>query len=118
MHTQCVPLNIMLFFYYNEIMLNINQIKHGERLTITLDGKLDTSTAPEFEAELKSCLEGIKTLVLDFSKLEYISSAGLRTVLMAKKAMDKQGRLVLSNVNQNIMEILELTGFQDILELQ
>lgn len=99
-------------------MLNVNQTKVGERLTLTLDGKLDTSTAPKFEAELKSCLTGIKTLVLDFSKLEYISSVGLRTVLVAKKAMGITGRLVLSNVNENIMEILRLTGFQDILDMQ
>lgn len=98
--------------------MNINKKIDGNRMTITLDGKLDTSTAPALEEEFKSSLTGITVLVLDFKDLQYISSAGLRTVLMAKKAIGNSGRIVLANVNKNIMEVLELTGFQDILEIQ
>lgn len=98
--------------------MNINKKIDGTKMTITLDGKLDTSTAPVLEAELKSSLTGITSLVLDFKDLQYISSAGLRTVLMAKKAIGSSGEIVLANVNKNIMEVLELTGFQDILEIQ
>lgn len=98
--------------------MEITKIKDGTRLTILLDGKLDTSSAPDLEKELTSCLDGVQTLVLDFKKLQYISSAGLRTVLIAQKTMNTQGRLVVSNVNDNIQEILELTGFGTILDIQ
>lgn len=98
--------------------MNINKKVDGTKMVITLDGRLDTSTAPELEAELKSSLEGITSLVLDFKDLQYISSAGLRTVLMAKKAIGSSGNLVLTNVNKSIMEVLEITGFQDILNIQ
>lgn len=86
-------------------------------LVMALEGRLDTTTAPELEAELKG-IDGITNLTLDFEKLDYISSAGLRVLLAAQKAMNKQGSLVVRHVNETIMEIFEVTGFVDILTIQ
>lgn len=97
-----------------EIIKNLN----GDQLNIALEGRLDTSTAPELEAELKASLDGIKELVLDFAKLEYISSAGLRVILSAQKTMSKQGEMKLVGVNEEVMEVFEITGFVDILTIE
>ncbi len=85
---------------------------------LSLTGRLDTITAPELESELKELLPGVKELVLDFEKLEYISSAGLRVLLSAQKIMSKQGEMRITHVNETIMEIFEVTGFSDILTIQ
>lgn len=90
----------------------------GNKLVIALEGRLDTSTAPNLEAELKSSLDGVEELVLDFTKLEYISSAGLRVVLGAQKTMTKQGEMKLTGVNDEVMEVFEITGFVDILTIE
>ena len=82
-----------------------------------LEGRLDTNTAPQLEAELKTSLSGITELELDFSGLEYISSAGLRVLLAAQKAMNRQGKLTIRNVNETIREVFEITGFVDILTI-
>ena len=97
-----------------EIIKNLD----GNKLTIALEGRLDTSTAPNLEAELKSSLDGVAELVLDFNKLEYISSAGLRVVLAAQKTMSKQGSMKLIGVNDEVMEVFEITGFVDILTIE
>lgn len=97
-----------------EIIKNLD----GSKLNIALEGRLDTSTAPALEEELKASLEGITDLVLDFEKLEYISSAGLRVVLSAQKTMTKQGQMKLVNVNEEVMEVFEITGFVDILTIE
>lgn len=89
-----------------------------KKLNIALEGRLDTSTAPALEAELKASLEGITELVLDFEKLEYISSAGLRVVLAAQKVMSGQGSMKLVHVNDEVMEVFEITGFVDILTIE
>ena len=86
-------------------------------LYITLEGRLDTNTAPQLEAELKVSLSGVTELDLDFSGLEYISSAGLRVLLAAQKAMRKQGKMTIRHVNETIMEVFEITGFVDILSI-
>ena len=86
-------------------------------LYITLEGRLDTNTAPQLEAELKASLSGVTELDLDFSGLEYISSAGLRVLLAAQKAMSKQGKMITRHVNETIMEVFEITGFVDILSI-
>ena len=99
-------------------MLNINKNLEGEKLTISLEGRLDTTTSPELETELHNSLDGVKELVFDFKDLAYISSAGLRVLLSAQKTMNKQGTMVVKNVNAEIMEIFEITGFTDILNLQ
>ena len=85
---------------------------------IGLAGRLDTITAPELERELQELLPDVTELVLDFEKLEYISSAGLRVLLSAQKVMSKQGEMRITHVNETIMEIFEVTGFSDILTIQ
>jgi len=98
--------------------MTIEKKVNNEELTITLEGRLDTVTAPSLEEELKASLEGIKKLVLDFGALEYISSAGLRVLLMAQKTMNKQGSMVIRNVNETIAEVFEITGFADMLTIE
>ena len=98
-------------------MLNIEKtIEQGAAL-FALTGRLDTTTAPELESALKASLDGVTELTLDFAGLEYISSAGLRVLLSAQKAMNGRGGLTIKNVNETIMEIFEVTGFSDILTI-
>ena len=99
-------------------MLNINKTTEDKTLTVTLEGRLDTTTAPQLESELKSELAGVTTLVMDFEKLEYISSAGLRVLLSAEKVMNKQGEMKVIHVSDVINEIFEVTGFSDILNIE
>ena len=98
-------------------MLNINKTVSEEMTVFALEGRLDTVTAPELEKELKESLDGVTELVLDFAKLEYISSAGLRVLLATQKIMNRQGGMKLIHVNETIMEIFEVTGFSDILTI-
>ena len=90
----------------------------GSALTIALTGRLDTTTAPQLEAELKESLPGVEFLALDFAHLDYLSSAGLRVLLAAQKIMSKQGEMVVRNVNDTISEVFEVTGFVDILTIE
>lgn len=99
-------------------MLNINKTKEDGKVTVTLEGRLDTVTAPDLEKELKGSLDDVTELVMDFEKLDYISSAGLRVLLSAQKVMTRQGRMKVINVNDSIMEIFEVTGFSDILTIE
>ncbi len=98
--------------------MTINSKKDGKALTLALEGRLDTITSPELEAALKGALEGIETLIFDFSALDYISSAGLRVLLSAQKQMNKQGDMKVTGVSEVIMEIFEVTGFTDILTIE
>ena len=98
--------------------MNIQKELNGTNLTINLEGRLDTTTAPQLEAELKSDISGIEKLIFDFADLEYLSSAGLRVLLSAQKVMNKQGKMVIHNVNDTIQEIFEITGFSDILTIE
>ena len=91
---------------------------NGSELTITLTDRLDTTTAPQLEVEVKENLGGIEKLILDFTALEYLSSAGLRVLLAAQKIMNKQGEMIIKNVNETINEIFEVTGFIDILTIE
>ena len=99
-------------------MLNINKTVENANAVFALEGRLDTVTAPELEKELKESLDGVTSLTLDFGKLEYISSAGLRVLLAAQKLMAKQGSMKLTGVNETIMEIFDVTGFSDILTIE
>ena len=92
-------------------MLNICKKAEKEDVFITLEGRLDTTTAPDLEKELKSSLEGVTSLTLDLEKLEYISSAGLRVLLAAQKTMNQQGEMKVVHVCETIMEVFEVTGF-------
>ena len=98
--------------------MTIEKKLNGTELTVTVAGRLDTSTAPQLEAALKESFDGITKLALDFSALEYLSSAGLRVLLAAQKVMNKQGEMVIKNVNVTIQEIFEVTGFIDILTVE
>lgn len=96
----------------------ITKTTEGTSLTLVLEGRLDTVTAPQLESELRSSIDGIDKLFLDFTSLEYISSAGLRILLSTQKTMNKQGSMVIKNVNEDVMDIFEITGFVDILTVE
>ena len=98
--------------------MTIEKNLNGSELTLKLAGRLDTTTAPELEAEVKGGISGVEKLVFDFSNLEYVSSAGLRVLLSAQKVMNKQGEMIIRNVNETINEIFEVTGFIDILTVE
>ena len=98
--------------------MTIHQTKEGNALLLALEGRLDTMTAPQLETTLKEALPGVEQLTFDLEKLEYISSAGLRVLLSAQKTMNRQGTMVVKNVNETIMEIFAVTGFSDILTIQ
>lgn len=99
-------------------MLNINNSKNGSNLSFELEGRLDTTTAPQLEEQVNNLISGVKDLSFDMSKLEYISSAGLRVLLAAQKIMNKQGTMVVKNVSEEVSEIFEVTGFSDILTIE
>ena len=98
--------------------MNIVKNLENEILTVALEGRLDTLTAPQLDAELQNSLQGVKSLVFDFAKLDYISSAGLRVLLTSQKTMNKQGSMVVKNVSEEVKEIFEVTGFSDILTIE
>jgi anti-sigma B factor antagonist len=100
------------------IMLNINTTANGDKLTVVLEGRLDTTTAPELDETLKNSITGVKELVFDFEGLEYMSSAGLRILLATQKKMSAKGGMKVTNVNDVISEIFEITGFSDILTIE
>ena len=97
--------------------MTITKQSNGNELKVSVAGRLDTTTAPELESGLKESLDGIENLVLDFKDLEYISSAGLRVLLTTQKIMNKQGTMTVSSVNDVVMEIFEVTGFSEILNI-
>ncbi len=99
--------------------MTISKNLEGDKLTVAVEGRLDTVTAPDLESELKSALEGVKELVMDFTKLEYISSAGLRVLLAAFKKMDaKGGKMKLTNINEMVREVLDVTGLMSVLTVE
>jgi len=98
--------------------MTIDKSQNGAELIITLSGRLDTTTAPQLESELKAGLDGVESLILDFAELAYLSSAGLRVLLAAQKIMNKQGSMVVRHVNETIAEVFEITGFCDILTIE
>lgn len=98
--------------------MKINYSREADKLTVTVEGRLDTTTAPEFEKSFGEILDGVTELVLDMTKLEYISSAGLRVILKVRKVMYNQGRMKLTGVNESVMEVFEITGFSNILTIE
>lgn len=98
--------------------MEINKNKNNDALNISLVGRLDTTTAPTLEAELKTSLNDVKELIFDLKGLEYISSAGLRVLLACQKVMNKQGSMKVTNVVPEIMEVFEITGFTDLLTIE
>lgn len=99
-------------------MLNINILKDGEKAVYALEGRLDTSTAPQLEEAVNGNISELKDISFDFANLEYISSAGLRVLLSTQKTMNKQGNMVIKNVSEEVMEIFDVTGFSDILTIE
>ena len=98
--------------------MTIEKNVNGAELTLKVVGRLDTATAPQLEAEVNANLAGVTKLVFDFSGLEYLSSAGLRVLLQSQKTMNKQGEMVVRNVNETVSEIFEVTGFADVLTIE
>ncbi len=99
-------------------MLKINKTCEDAKLTVALEGRLDTTSSPELEKSLQESLDGVSELIMDLSGLEYISSAGLRVLLSAQKTMMKQGSMKVIHVNETVMEIFEVTGFVEILTIE
>ena len=98
-------------------MLNINKTVENGKAIFTLEGRLDTVTAPDLEKEVMGAIEDANELTLDFAGLDYISSAGLRVLLSAQKIMKGRGGMTVANVNDSIMDIFEVTGFSEILTI-
>ncbi|GFI33263.1 MAG: STAS domain-containing protein [Lachnospiraceae bacterium] len=98
--------------------MKITENSNGNQLCISLEGRLDTTTAPELEKVLSGSLEGVTELTFDMGALDYLSSAGLRILLGTQKRMNKQGSMKVVKVNETIMEIFEVTGFADILTIE
>ena len=99
-------------------MMTINKRQTDSEMLLELSGRLDTTTAPELKAEINSIPDGVSHLTLDFSGLEYLSSAGLRVLLMAQKKMAPLSGMTVKNVNETIMEVFQITGFSDILTIE
>ena len=99
-------------------MLNIQKNVNADEMTFVLEGRLDTTTAPDLEAQIKDQLDGITKLTFDIEQLRYISSAGLRVLLSAQKVMNRQGTMVIRNVCPEVMEIFDVSGFSEILSIE
>ena len=99
-------------------MIIITQEKSGSKLILHIAGRIDTKTAPELEQTVREALEGLTELTFDLRETAYISSAGLRILLIAQKRMNKQGKMTVTNANSDLMDILEVTGFTDILTIE
>ena len=98
--------------------MNITNQREGNQLNVALEGKLDTTSAPQLETFIKEELSGVDLLVLDLAKLKYTSSAGLRTIVLAQKTMNKQGKMILKNVSEDIMDVFDMTGLLDLLTIE
>jgi len=98
--------------------MNISKNIDGTTMNIALEGRLDTTTSPRLEEEVRADIGGITELNFDLAALEYISSAGLRVLLAAQKIMNAQGAMTVKNVSPEIMEIFEVTGFSEILTIE
>lgn len=98
--------------------MEIRKKADGSNLEYALEGRLDTTTAPQLDNEIRSAISGVTKLTFDFKDLAYVSSAGLRVLLSAQKTMNKQGKMVVHNVSDTIMEIFEVTGFVDLLTIE
>ncbi len=98
--------------------MTIEKTLNASELTVKVGGRLDTTTAPELEATIKENIADVTKLILDFSELDYLSSAGLRVLLQAQKTMNKQGEMIVKNINETIQEIFEVTGFSDVLTIE
>ena len=101
-----------------EKFMQINYNREAEKLTVSPVGRLDTATASEFEKTICESLDGVAELVLDMKDVQYIASAGLRVILKIQKVMINQGKMKLTGLNENVMEVFEITGFSNILTIE
>ena len=98
--------------------VNINPIESNGTLTIAVEGSIDTLTASDFEAKVLKALEGVKKLILDFAKVEYVSSAGLRTIILLNEKMEEKEGMTIKNINDEVRDVFEMTGFDELLNLE
>ena len=98
--------------------MNLVKNRDGNKLDVIIDGKLDTASAPQLEALVNNELDGVEILVLDLAKLKYTSSAGLRTILLAQKTMNKQGKMILKHVGDDVLDVFDMTGLTDLLTIE
>ena len=98
--------------------MEIQKELDGDRLTVKLTGRLDAVTAIQFDKDIAKSLDGVKNLTIDFAKLEYIASAGLRILLKLQKKMYAQGDMKIININRDVREVLDMTGFSRLLTLE
>ena len=98
--------------------MTVTTNKEGGTLTVALEGKLGTTSAPELEKTLKSTIDGVTELIFDFEKLEYMASAGIRVLLSAAKVMKKQGSMKIIHVTENVMEVFTVTGMADVMDIE
>ena len=98
--------------------MEISKTREGSKLTIALDGRLDTITAQQLEKELRISIDGVTDLVFDLENLTYITSAGLRVLSVAQKVMNRQGHLSIIHSQPDVMEVFEVTGLTDVMEIE
>jgi anti-sigma B factor antagonist len=98
--------------------VNVNQIDENGVLTISVEGSIDTLTASDFESKVIKALEGVKKLILDFAKVEYVSSAGLRTIILLNEKMEEKEGMTIKNINDEVRDVFEMTGFDELLTLE
>lgn len=98
--------------------MQLSSLKDNNKLTVSVEGKIDTKTAPELEKYVLESLEGISELAIDFKKVTYISSAGLRALLQIQKQIKQQGSMKILNVSENVMDIFEMIGFSNIFTIE
>ena len=98
--------------------LNINKVDENGTLTIAVEGSIDTLTASDFESKVLQALEGVKKLILDFAKVEYVSSAGLRTIILLNEKMEEKDGMTIKNINEEVKDVFEMTGFDELLTLE
>ena len=110
--------SLQQIFKNGAVRMKIMKTQNSSAVTIVLEGRLDSTTSPELETELKATLDGASEIVFDLEKLDYISSAGLRVLFSAQKVMMKKGGMIVIHVNETVMEIFEITGFSDILNIE
>lgn len=98
--------------------MKITKELNGTTLTMRVSGRLDASNAQELTNQLNASLSGVKELIFDFGGMQYVASAGLRVLLTAQKRMNKQGKMKIRNVDDSVMEVFEMTGFADLMDIE
>ena len=98
--------------------MEIKKVVNGSQLTVYLDGRLDTITSQQLERELRTSIDGITELVFDLEKLSYITSAGLRVLSVSQKVMNRQGKMIVRNMQPDVREFFDVTGLSNIMEIQ